>query len=173
MTSTQAPRLLPAEEGGPLSRQLVTVRIARMVMFTTRGSAIAYRRISGLSDFETRLLSLVCEVPPVSINELAEMLDRGVAQVSRTVKRLVAAGLLNRARCRGGPGVAISPTPQGRAVYAPLVAEAVETQRQLTAGLSAEDLANLDRYVAVITGNALARLAREQALQGEVDAEAD
>ena len=173
MTMTDGPRLFRGDEGGPLSRQLVTIRIIRLVNFIRRGSGLAFRRTSGLSDFEWGVLTRVCETPPLSINELAGILNRGVAQVSRTVKRLVAAGLLNRARCAGGPGVAITPTPLGKAVYAPLATQAIQNEKELTTGLSDEDRATLDRCIAVMTQNALARLAREQALLGDGAAEVE
>ncbi len=107
----------------------------------------------------------MCETPPLSINELAGILNRGVAQVSRTVKRLVGLGLLKRENVGGGPGVAIRPTPAGEAAYAPLVEVAVESERELTAGLTEDELKTLDRIISVMSENALARLAREQELQ--------
>ncbi len=116
------------------------------------------------------MLARVCETPPLSINELAALLHRGVAQVSRTVKKLVTAGLLHRENRGGGPGVAISPTQIGRAVYAPLVALARESDAAIVTGLEESELRTLDRCLAVMTENALARLALEQALLFE-DAE--
>lgn len=162
-----SPKLLKGEEGGPLSRQLFIVRLSRLTRYIRRGSDLLYPRVSGLSDFEWRLLARACETPGLSVSELGALMERGVAQVSRTAKRLVAAGLLRRDHVGGGPGVAISPTPLGRTVYAPLVELAIKADRELTAGLSDSDLRVLDRIINVMTENALARIAREQALQSE------
>ncbi len=161
------PRLSRGDEAGPLSRQLAHVRLVRLVRFIRRGSDLLYPRVSGLSDFEWRLLSRACETPGLSINELGYAMDLAVAQVSRAVKRLVLAGLLRRDPVGGGPGVAISPTPLGRTVYAPLVELAIQGDRELLAGLTEAELKTLDRIMEVMTENALARLAREQAVQGE------
>ncbi len=70
-------------------------------------------------------------------------------------------------------GVAITPTPLGKAVYAPLATQAIQNEKELTTGLSDEDRATLDRCIAVMTQNALARLAREQALLGDGAAEVE
>ncbi len=171
MNSTRAASPLPGTvlikgaEGGPLSRELLTIKLVRLVDFMTRSGSLAFPRTSGLSDFEWRVLARVCETPPLSINDLSALLHRGVAQVSRTVKKLVAAGLLHRATRGGGPGVSITPTQLGRTVYGPLVTLARERNSQVIHGLSDEDLRVLERCVASMTKNSLAQLAREQELQ--------
>jgi DNA-binding MarR family transcriptional regulator len=159
---SDGPKLFKGDEGGPLSRRLVAVRIVRLIDFVNRTSALAYRRLSGLSDFEWRVLARICETPPLSINELSGLLNRNSSQVSRTVSRLVSARLLKRENRGGGPGVSVTPTQLGLAVYAPLVEQAVDINAALIAGLGEEDLANLDRYVEILTANALENLEREQ-----------
>ena len=173
MIEPRAPRLLHGDEGGPLSRRLVSVRITRLVDFMGRSGVLAFNRITGMSDFEWKILARVCETPPLSINELGGLLNRNVGQVSRTVKRLVGAGLLRRENKGGGPGVLITPTPLGRTVYAPLVQVAVERDVVLTQGFSAEEMAALVGYVERLTANALALLAQEQALQAGQNGEED
>jgi DNA-binding MarR family transcriptional regulator len=159
-----APQLIRGDEGGPLSRRLIVVRVIQLARFIRRGADLLYPRVSGLSDFEWRLLARVCETPGLSVSELGAQMELSIAQASRGVKRLVLAGLLRRENIGGGPGVAISPTPLGRTVYAPLVELAIEADRELTAGISEADLQALDRIIVTMTRNALARVAREQAL---------
>ena len=163
------PVLHRRDEGGPLSRELTSVRLVRLVDFMNRSASRAFPRVSGLSDFEWRVVAWVCEMPRLSINDLSTLLHRGVAQVSRTVKKLVAAGLLHRANRTGGPGVLITPTRLGRTVYGPLERLARERNTAIVAGLSAEELKVLDHCIAVMIANALAQLAREQRLQGDED----
>jgi DNA-binding MarR family transcriptional regulator len=160
------PVLNKGELGGPLSRELVTVKVARLGDFIVRSASLAFPRASGFSDFEWRVLARVCETPRLSINDLSQLLHRGVAQVSRTVKKLVSAGLLHRASRGGGPGVLITPTPVGRTVYGPLVELARQRNSAIVKGLSEEDLKVLDHCLAVMTDNTLEELAREQELQG-------
>lgn len=147
-----------------LSRKLSHIGLQQLVQHIRRGSGLAYARVSGLSDFEWRILARVCDIPGLSINELGSVMDRSVAHVSRTVKRLAGLGLVERQAVRGGPGVAINPTAAGEQAYAPLIELAVESERQLTEGLSDEELKALQRVISVMRDNALARLAREQAL---------
>ncbi len=173
MTEPRPPQLLHGDEGGPLSRRLVTIRMVRLVNFIMRSSALAFHRTSGLSDFEWRILARICETPPLSINELGGLLNRNVGQVSRTVKRLVAAGLVRRENRGGGPGVLLTPTPRGRIVYAPLEQLAIERDALLTKGFTEGEIADLVRYVERLTDNALILLGREQAIQAGENEDAD
>ena len=159
------PQLGRGEEGGPLSRQLAHIGLQQLVRLIRLGSGMHYSRVSGLSEFEWRVLARACDMPGLSINELGAIMRRSVGQVSRTVKRLVGLGLLKRENVGGGPGVAIRPTPAGEAAYAPLVEVAVESERELTAGLTEDELKTLDRIISVMSENAMGRLAREQQMQ--------
>ena len=150
------------DEGGPLSRELISLRLVRLVDFIHRSASRAFPRASGLSDFEWRVAALVCEMPQLSINDLAALLHRGVAQVSRTVKKLVAAGLLHRTNRTGGPGVLITPTRLCRTVYGPLEQLARQRNAAIIAGLSATELKVLEHCIEVMTANAFAQLTDEQ-----------
>jgi DNA-binding MarR family transcriptional regulator len=161
------PLLLAGEQVGPLSRELISLRLMRLVDFLNRSASRAFPRVSGLSDFEWRAVAWVCETPRLSVNDLSARLHRGVAQVSRTVKKLVAAGLLHRANRTGGPGVLITPTRLGRTVYGPLERLARQRNAAIVAGLSATELEVLDHCITIMTANALAQLAREQRLQAD------
>jgi len=162
---TKRPVLHRGDEGGPLSRELLTIKLVRLVEFLSRTASLAFPRVSGLSDFEWRVVAWSCETPGLSINDLAGLLHRGAAQISRTVKKLVAAGILDRVNRRGGPGVRVSPTALGRTVYGPLAVLARERNADLIAGLAPQDVRVLERCVATMMTNVLAQLAREQHLQ--------
>lgn len=156
---TQA--VLHRDGAGPMARELTTVRLLRLAELVNGSASRAYPRISGLSDFEWRAIALVCETPHQSINDLAARLNRGVAQVSRTVKKLVAAGLLHRASRKGGPGVHITATRLGRTVHGPLEQLARHRNASIVAGIPGEELKILEHCIAVMTTNALAQLAQE------------
>lgn len=152
---------------GPLMRELTTLRLMRLVDLVYQSASRAFPRVSGLSDFEWRVLALVCESPRLSINGLSVVLHRGDAQVSRTVKKLVGTGLLHRANRTGGPGVLISATRLGRIVYGPLRALSRQRNAAIIAGLSRKDLEVLDRCIAIMTANARDQLDREQLSDAE------
>jgi DNA-binding MarR family transcriptional regulator len=161
-TATEPPLIKKDIEGGPLSRELVSIKIVRLADFIERSGRLAYHRRTGFSDFEWRVFIWVCETPPVSINELSALVHRSAAQVSRTVQKLVAARLLHRANRASGPTVSITPTRLGLTLYAPLVALARERDTEIVAGLSAEELRVLDKCIARMSRNAVAMLATEQ-----------
>jgi DNA-binding MarR family transcriptional regulator len=145
--------------------ELTTLRLSKLADLMNRAASLAYPRSSGLSDSECRIIAWVCEMPPFSINDLAARLHRDVAQVSRTVKKLVAAGLLHRASRRGGPGVLISPTQLGYAVFTPLAMLARQRNATVIAGLTSDEIKHLDRCIAIMTKNALKQLANEKRRQ--------
>jgi DNA-binding MarR family transcriptional regulator len=87
--------------------------------------------------------------------------------VSRTVKKLVAAGLLHRANRTGGPGVLISSTRLGRIVYGPLRTLSRRRNAAIIAGLNGPELKVLDHCIAIMTANARAQLDREQQSDAE------
>ena len=149
-------------QDGPLMRELTTLRLMRLVDFVYQSASRVFPRVSGLSDFEWRVLALVSESPRLSINEMSAVLHRGVAQVSRTVKKLVAAGLLHRANRTGGPGVLISSTRLGRIVYGPLRTLSRQRNAAIVAGLDSRELRVLDHCITIMTANARAQLDREQ-----------
>jgi DNA-binding MarR family transcriptional regulator len=159
------PLLHHGAEGGPLSRELLTVKLIRLVDFLSRAASIAFPRVSGLSDFEWRVVAWSCEIPGLSLNDLAALLHRGAAQVSRTVKKLVSAGLLNRVRRQGGPGVLIGPTALGRTVYGPLANLARQRNAEIIAGITPREIRLLERCIATMMSNVLAQLEREQQLE--------
>ena len=152
-------------DGGPLTRELLTMKIVRLVDFMTRGAVLAFPRVSGLSDLQWRTLAVVDELAPRSMNELSELPHRDAGQVSRSVKALVAAGLLHRANRKGGPGVLITLTLQGRSVYRPVARLARDRNAAIIAGLRAGDIRVLERCVIAMTRNAIAELARERDLE--------
>ena len=149
-------------EGGPLSRELLTIKIVRLVDIIERGGRIVFTQASGFSDLEWRVLAWACETPPLSVNDLAARVHRGAAQVSRTVQKLVNAKLLHRTNRAGGPGVSIKATPLGVSVYGPLVALARQRDAEMIKGLSEADQRTMERCVATMTDNALKQLARLQ-----------
>lgn len=157
--------MLRAEQSGPLSRELITIKLIRFVDYLTTAASLAFPRASGLSDFDWRVLAWSCELPGLSVNDLAAMLHRGAAQVSRGVKKLVAAGLLDRVRRRGGPGVLISPTALGRTVYEPLAVLARQRNSEVIAGLAPREIRVLEHCIATMMSNVRAQLEREQRRQ--------
>lgn len=160
-------------EGGPLSRELLTIQLIRLGEFMVRYCHSSLMRHASLTELELRVLIFSCEVPPVSVNELSKLVHRGAGQVSRVVQKMVDAGLLHRANRGGGPTVSITPTALGREVYGPLVEMTRAMDGQLMQGIAASDRPTLERWVARLTHNAVTLLQAEPAPDGPARPTAD
>ena len=142
---------------------LVTMRLIGLFSLMRRGGGLAQRRQFGLSELDWRIMTQVGQFAPLSLSELADfnLQDRG--QMSRAVKALVARGLLSRARKPGGPEIEIRLTEQGRELFARMVDRAIERDRRLTSGMSAEDVATLRRLTDMMIEQAEEIMAEELA----------
>lgn len=143
--------------------ELVTMRLIGLFSLMRRGGGLAQRRQFGLSELDWRIMTQVGQFAPLSLSELADfnLQDRG--QMSRAVKAMVARGLLSRERKPGGPEIEIRLTEQGRELFARMVERAVERDRRLTSGMSAEDIATLRRLTDMMIEQAEEIMAEELA----------
>lgn len=126
-----------------------------------RSGAITQRHQFNLSETEWRIMAQVGEFAPLSLNGLAELLllDRG--QLSRTVKGMVARGLLSRERKPGGPEIEIDLTREGRELHSRMVDRAVERDRILIEGIPEDDLNTLRRVIDTMIARAEAMMDAE------------
>ena len=78
-----------------------------------RSSTLVYGRRFGLSQVEWRIVALVGEHAPISLNALAELMGLDKGQTSRGVSALVVGRLVLREYRREGRGVCITLTKRG------------------------------------------------------------
>jgi DNA-binding MarR family transcriptional regulator len=142
---------------------LFTLRIAKLLDLLRRSRALANRREFGLSDIEWRIMTQVGSHAPLSLNQLADLvgLDRG--QLSRTVKAMVARGLLDRKRRPGGPAITITLSDEGAAQYTRMLALAHQRNAFLVGDIAEDDLERAAEVLAAVSRNAQQLLEREQA----------
>ncbi len=143
----------------PLHRRLEGPRLFKLLTLVRRFAGPEARQKLGLSDFEWRIMSQVGDRAPMSLNDLAAVSTHDKGQLSRGVKRLVAAGILVRESRRGERGVFISPTAAGRQVFDELVRLAVEQNEALVEGLTAEERQAFTQTLDKLEANAMKRLA--------------
>lgn len=152
------------EPAGPLGG-LITMRLIRLFGLLRRNGVLAQRRQFGLSEVEWRIMTQVGEYAPLSLNGLAELTLQDRGQLSRAVKAMSERGLLSRERKPGGPEIEINLTPAGHSVYAQMVKRAIERDRLLTQGMSAEDRDCLTRLTDAMIERAEDMMALEWELQ--------
>jgi DNA-binding MarR family transcriptional regulator len=152
----------PSGEAGAKPSDLVSSKVLKLANVLRRGSTLVYGRKLGLSQVEWRIVALVGEHAPVSLNALADLLDLDKGQTSRSVSALVARRLMLREYRRDGRGVRITLTARGAEIYGELMASALERNRVLLSGMTAEEKTQLFAILDRLTGIARTILAQEQ-----------
>jgi DNA-binding MarR family transcriptional regulator len=154
-----APR--PAGDVGAKPSDLVSSKVLKLANVLRRGSTLVYGRKLGLSQVEWRIVALVGEHAPVSLNALADLLDLDKGQTSRSVSALVARRLMLREYRRDGRGIRITLTARGTEIYGQLMASALERNRVLLDGMTAEEKTQLFAVLDRLTALARTILAQE------------
>jgi len=158
-----------ANDGAGVTVQpMFTYRMVTLLNLMRRSGTSAYRRLFDLSGTEWRIMVQAAEHAPLTLNALAERVDRDPGQTSRTVKALVGRGLLESKRRPGGPAVVITPTEAGRELHIRLVAFAQERDDWLVDGIPQDELATAARVLDRLAAQAAALLEREKAV-GQAD----
>jgi DNA-binding MarR family transcriptional regulator len=149
-------------EAGAKPSDMVSSKVIRLANLLRRSATLVYGRKFGLSQVEWRIVALVGEHAPITLNALAELMGLDKGQTSRGVSALVNRRLLLRAYRRDGRGIAITLGTRGAQFYHELMTSALERNSVLLHGMSdAEKIAFfaiLDR----LTGIARTILAQEQ-----------
>jgi DNA-binding MarR family transcriptional regulator len=152
----------PSGDVGSKPSDLVSSKVLKLANVLRRASTLVYGRKLGLSQVEWRIVALVGEHAPVSLNVLADLLDLDKGQTSRSVSALVARRLMLREYRRDGRGIRITLTARGMEIYGELMASALERNRMLLSGMSAQEKAQLFEILDRLTTLARTILVQEQ-----------
>ena len=126
-----------ARRPGAKPSDLVSSKVIELANFLRRSSTLVYGRKFGLSQVEWRIVALVGEHAPVSLNALADL--HGSGQGSDHVPRvsaLVARRLVLREYRRDGRGIRITLSTRGTEIHGELMASALERNRVLLQGMT-------------------------------------
>ena len=136
----------PASESWTSTEALPGSKIIVAANLIGRSAAQRYRRLVGLPRLEWRILALVGERPPCSLNELARRAGLDKSQISRGVSSLVVRKLIRREPSRRSHReIEISLSREGIRLYRKLISAAVARNEELLAGFSPGERAMLDR----------------------------
>jgi DNA-binding MarR family transcriptional regulator len=147
---------------GAKPSDLVSSKVIRLSNILRRSSTLVYGRKLGLSQVEWRIVALVGEHAPVSLNALAEHMGLDKGQTSRAVSALVARRLVLREYRREGRGIHITLSTRGIEIFNELMASALERNRVLLQGLNEAEKTQLFKLLDRLTGIAGSILQREQ-----------
>ena len=141
---------------------LLSSKVIRLANVLRRSSTLVYGRRFGLSQVEWRIVALVGEHGPVSLNALAELMGLDKGQTSRGVSALVARRLVLREYRREGRGIRITLSARGALIYDDLMTSALERNRALLRGMSAAEKGEFFEILDRLTRLARTVLEQEQ-----------
>jgi DNA-binding MarR family transcriptional regulator len=126
--------------------------IISLASIISRSATIIYKRRTGLSGYEWRVLANVAARPGIGFPDLVIHIGSDKGQVSRAVASMVASGYLKREKAGRGMPQAITLTARGEDVYAVLLEDGyrrnVVMLAQLPPGESEGLMASLTRVIA-------------------------
>src|SRR4051812_3504906 len=100
----------------------------------------------GLSDFA--VLEVLLHKGPLPVNVIGPKVNLTPGSISVAVDRLLAKGLVSRVECSGDRRVRlVDLTPRGKRLIAPIFREHVATMERVFAGLSPDELRQLERQL--------------------------
>lgn len=148
-----------------LDRSRIISPLMTLSSYFGRSGSLAFKRMTGLSNFEAWVLNEIGMASPVEWNVLVERLDRDHSQAGRTVNALIDRGLVLREGKPGRRNGCFAPTAEGRRLYD--VIQEVSSQRSMFL-LSPLSQVERDSFLGTfdkIRRNAVVQLERERAFE--------
>jgi len=144
-------------------RGVFTFRIIGLLDLLRRSGTLAHRRTFDLSGIEWRIMSQVGDHAPLSLNDLADLLNLDRGQVSRAVKAMKERGLLSSRRRPGGPAIDITLSHEGKTLHQRMVALAVERNEFLVGDIPDDEIARVSEVLDRVKQKAQILLDQERA----------
>jgi DNA-binding MarR family transcriptional regulator len=124
-----------------LLREYLPYQLAVASNQVSRMVARRYHSISGLSIWEWRVIAVLAEGKPLAAQELSGAAAMDKVAVSRAVKALLERDLISRERhASDGRSSLLRLTSAGRATYQQVAPVALEAERLLVDGMSADEM---------------------------------
>jgi len=156
---------LPGENGIAVDRSRLLPPFITLCSYILRGGALAHKRRTGLSNFESWVMNEICRQPPVSWPQLVLALYRDQSQAGRTVNQLIERGLVQRSGKPGRRHGFFGPTEEGRRIHDIITETAVTRSEFLFQGIDEDRLDTFMAAFDILCRNAEVQAAREKAIQ--------
>lgn len=154
-----------AGEKIPVDRARVVSPLLTLMSYFSRSGALAFKRLTGLSNFEAWVLSEISYDPPTDWPRLVSALQRDHSQAGRTVNALIDQGLVVREGQPGRRHGKFSPTGRGVELYRIIFETGQKRAEFLLAPLPADQLARFMATFEKVRRNAALQLERERTLR--------
>jgi MarR family 2-MHQ and catechol resistance regulon transcriptional repressor len=120
-----------------------------LVMIKAMGAITRYAvtdlEKSGLGDSDFRVLEVLLHKGPLPVNVIGPKVNLTAGSISVAVDRLVAKGLVSRVECSEDRRIRIvALTPRGKGVITPIFRAHAATMERVFAGLSSDELRQLE-----------------------------
>ena len=136
----------------PDRSRLVSQRILVLSNLLRRAAGLRYRRLLDLQAGEWGVVAELGHRSPCTLNDLAGRIGVDKTQLSRTVARLIARGLVQRRRNpRDNRAVRLSLTPKGQDRHAGIMRAGRKANLSLLAALSARERKQLVDLIERVT----------------------
>jgi len=110
--------------------------------------AVADLEKSGLGDSDFRVLEVLLHKGPLPVNVIGPKVNLTPGSISVAVDRLVAKGLVGRAESAQDRRIRmVALTPRGKSVITPIFRKHVATMEKVFAGLSRDELRELEQHL--------------------------
>src|SRR5882672_2778693 len=110
--------------------------------------ALAGLEKSGLGDSDFRVLEALLHKGPLPVNVIGPKVNLTPGSISVAVDRLLAKGLVSRAECPDDRRIRIvALTPRGKSVITPIFRAHVATMEKVFAGLSPDEIRQLEHHL--------------------------
>lgn len=153
-----------------VDRSRIVSPLLTLSAYFSRSGALAFKRLTGLSNFEAWVLSEIGLNPPTDWSKLVRALERDHSQAGRTVNHLIQRNLVVRDGKPGRRHGRFSPSVEGKRLHDIITQTGIQRSEFL---LQPVEAARLEKFLGTfdkIRRNAAAQLERERAFE-ELDSQ--
>jgi DNA-binding MarR family transcriptional regulator len=154
-----------ADEPILLDRARIMSPLLTLSAYFSRSGALAFKRRTGLSNFEAWVLNEIGRAAPIDWPTLTAALQRDHSQAGRTVKALMQRDLIAREGRPGRRHGKFIPTAEGQRLFDMIQETSVERSSFLMAPLGEEQRTRFLTTFDKLRRNAVAQLERERAFE--------
>ncbi|WP_336977150.1 MarR family winged helix-turn-helix transcriptional regulator [Altererythrobacter fulvus] len=148
-----------------IDRSRIVSPLMTLSAYFSRSGALAFKRKTGLSNFEAWVLSEIGKAPPTDWSYLVKTLERDHSQAGRTVNHLIEKGLVVRDGKPGRRHGRFSLSSEGQKYYDIIVETGYKRSRYLMEPVPSVQLEAFLATFDKIRRNAAAQLERERAFE--------
>jgi len=149
-----------------LDRSRILPPLLTLSSYILRSGALAFKRRTGLSNFETWVLSEIAIHTPMSWASLIQTLNRDQSQAGRTINQLLGLGLIERHGAPGRRNGSFSPTAEGKRIHAVITEVGRQRSHFLLQNIPEPQLHAFLTTFDIIVANAESQLKREREVEG-------